>query len=95
MTAAKLDATNDQFVVDLTDAADSHKAWLGIVHFGLNTLLGNQKLFAEVIVREAQQMAERDPRANVKPSDFICQILDELKLKLEVAQTVAEGGERA
>jgi hypothetical protein len=82
---AKTDVSDEQFVIDLMDAAKTHKEWLGIVRFGLVPLLRNQRLFAEVIGREAERMAKRGTGGNVMPSDFIHEILSELNLKLEVA----------
>lgn len=49
----------ENFAINLTDSAKTHDDWLCIVRFGLKTLLEDQRLLIEVIVREAQRMHDR------------------------------------
>jgi hypothetical protein len=85
-TAQAMDTDMDNFVTALADQTPTHKDWLVLVRFGLGTLLENQPLFAEVIVREATRIAEQDIRATVVAGDFIASILRDLNLKLVVME---------
>ena len=73
----------ENFAVNLTAKCKTHDEWLSVVRFGLATLLENQRVFAEIIVSEAQRCAESVP--DHKPSDHIGSILCSLGLKLSVA----------
>lgn len=79
----------ETFAVTLTDSTKTHDEWLAVVRFGLSTLMENQSLLIEVIVREAQREAERFNKERVTglhlPSDEVASILLHLGLKLSLA----------
>lgn len=73
----------DNFAIELTDKTKSHEEWLAVVRFGLGTLLQDQHILIEVIVREAQREAAKHPHHVA--ADHAASILRELGLRLEVA----------
>ena len=79
----------ENFVVNLTDTCDTHEKWLSIMRFGLVTLLGQQRLLAELLVREAQRERERSAIPSHVVADhiakIIAKIIDELGLKFVLA----------
>lgn len=70
----------ENFIVDLTDAAKTHVEWLAIIRFGLATLSERQGLLAELIVRECARLSLES--SSKKPGDFAAQILAELDLQI-------------
>lgn len=78
-TMASIDT--EIFVIQLTDAAKSYEEWLSIMRFGLNTLLENQLLLMECILREATRQNER---SKIKTRVVVAearQIMEELGLR--------------
>lgn len=73
--------TEENFVIKLTDAAKSHEEWLSIVRFGLATLLENQLLLMECIVREACRERERSTLKTRVAADEARKIMEELGLR--------------
>jgi|GEM_PF-3018595 len=86
LTDAKTsDAEHENFAIKLTDQCQTHKEWLAIVRYGLATLLQNQPLLIEIIVREAVREIERGgvPGSHVA-ADEARRIFKELGLRFEV-----------
>lgn len=77
--ATEVDKEN--FAISLTDEAKTHDQWLCIVRYGLKTLLEDQQLLIEIIVREADRMRERAGLGHRKTSDDARVIMQELGLK--------------
>ena len=86
----KFDNDMENFAFDLTSKTNTHTEWLGVVRFGLGTLLENQKLLAEIICNEARQEAIRS-NASHDASDHIASILAELGLKFVINTEKANG----
>lgn len=76
----------DDFAVKLTDQCSSHKEWLGVVRFGLKTLIDDPQLLIEIITREACKEVVRSPCKTYVPSDFARTIMDELGLRFVVTE---------
>lgn len=74
--------TQENFAVELAASAKTHDQWIGIVNFGLRTLLEEPGLLAEIIVTEAIREAEKDP--HIKPADKVASILKELGLRITI-----------
>lgn len=66
----------------LTANCGSHEEWLAIVRYGLQTLLEDQEIFIELLMREAQKEADRKgddrPFAHI---EYAVEILAELGLR--------------
>jgi hypothetical protein len=73
---------DENFIINLFDAAKTHDEFLTIMRFGRHQLLQNQPLLAEILVRYAHRRAEEDGRDSVQGSDFIASLLKELGLKI-------------
>jgi hypothetical protein len=71
----------ENFAVKLTNDCETHEAWLAVVRYGLGTLLENQSLFIEIIVREAEKMTDMPG----KTSDRVRFIFEELGLRFVIA----------
>jgi len=86
MSASVEAVENENFAIQLTDQCKSHSEWLAVVRYGLGTLLENQPLLIEIIVREAQREIERGhlPSSHVV-ADEARRIFQELGLRFEVA----------
>jgi hypothetical protein len=82
----KLDNDAENFAVQLTDSCKSHEDWLAVIRYGLGTLMQNQLLFIEIIIREATRQVERKNIASLKVSDEARFIFNELKLKLVLVE---------
>lgn len=84
--------TNEQenFAIQLTNDCKTHEQWLAVVRFGLKTLLEDQTLLFEIIVREANRMHGRAGIAGRVVSDDARIIFDELGLRFYVQR--AKGG---
>ena len=50
---------SENFAITLTDKCKTHSEWLSVVRYGLASLLQNQPLLIEIIVREAVREIER------------------------------------
>jgi hypothetical protein len=61
---------------------ETHEKWLVLMRCCLPTFLDNQPFLMELIVMEAEKMAEGDIRKGIKASDTVRNILGELGLKL-------------
>jgi hypothetical protein len=79
------DAAN--FAVKMADACATHAEWLALVRFGLGTLLEDQALLIEIVVREADRAAKTSPIGRVA-GDVAPMIFAELGL----AVVRGEGG---
>jgi hypothetical protein len=81
------DEEYEDFAVTLTDQAKTHGEWLSIVKFGLPTLMQDQKLLMEIIVRRAQVVCDQNkkhvPHRVVADDAWV--IMDELGLKFDLA----------
>ena len=75
----------ENFAIKLTDQCSTHSEWLAVVRYGLATLLQNQPLLIEIIVREAVKEIERGavPGSHVA-ADEARRIFKELGLRFEV-----------
>jgi hypothetical protein len=74
---------DDNFAIELTDAAKTYDEWLSIVRFGLPTLIKDQNLLMEVIVRRAQILCDENKIhvGHRVVADDAAVILEELNLK--------------
>lgn len=75
---------DENFIIDLFESAESYEQWKSIMAFGMGTLIENQDLLIEVIVRQAAIMAKDIP--NHQASDQVAGILADLKLRLVVME---------
>lgn len=75
---------DENFAVKITDDAKGHEEWLAIMRFGLGTLLKNQPLLMELIVREAERESKKNVAGHHLPSDEARHIMLELRLHFEV-----------
>jgi len=77
------DYKREAFAIALTDAAKTHDEWLSIVKFGMPTLLRDQQLLMEIIVRRAEIVCEQNKKHAIHRvvADDARVILDELGLK--------------
>lgn len=75
----------ENFAIELTDKCRSHEEWLAVVRYGLKTLLDNQPLLIEIIVREAQREAERSGVGSHVAADHARRFLNELGVRFVVA----------
>lgn len=75
----------ENFAIKITDTCETHQEWLSLVRYGLYTLLQNQPLLIEIIVREAVREIERGhvPGSHVA-ADEARRIFQELGLRFEV-----------
>jgi len=71
----------EKFAAKLTDESPDHEAWLSIVRYGMGTLLENQPLLIEIIVREATKQNKA-----LQVAEGTRRIFEELGLRLEVCQ---------
>lgn len=67
----------------LNDIAPTHKDWLNLMRVYMDELTRNGELF-DYLKWEAERMHEREPK--ITALDHLHHILDELGLKLVVAQ---------
>ncbi len=78
----------ENFAIDLTDKCQTHEQWLTVMRFGLGTLLKNQPLLMECIVRESDREAHRFNKkcgaATHVPADHARTIMQELGLRFEM-----------
>ena len=77
----------ENFAIQLTDAAKTHEEWLSIVRFGMATLLENQLLLMECIVREACRQKDRSPVKSRVVADEARQIMEELGLRIGMSNS--------
>ena len=79
------DVDRENYAVKITDTCSTHQEWLALVRYGLGTLLQNQPLLIEIIVREAARELERGhiPGSHVV-ADEARRIFQELGLRFEV-----------
>jgi hypothetical protein len=79
------DSERENFAVTITDTCNTHQEWLAVVRYGLGSLLENQPLLIEIIVREAVREIERGhmPSSHVA-ADEARRIFQELGLRFEV-----------
>lgn len=75
---------NDAFAIHLTNQTKTHKEWLSVMRFGMNTLLEDEITLIECVVTEAMREKTRGdkPRNTQELPTIVWEILDELKLKL-------------
>jgi hypothetical protein len=85
----------ENFAIQLTDAAKTHEEWLSIVCFGMATLLENQLLLMECIVREASRQNERSKVKSRVVADEARQIMEELGLRICMSNSVNMRSENA
>jgi len=78
---------DENFAIKLTDTVKTHDEWLSIVRFGLLTLLENQTLLMEIIVRRAQILCDEHQKylSSRVVADDARVILEELGLKFSLA----------
>lgn len=70
----------------IESCAGDRNAWLRVVDYGLGTLLENQPLLIEMVIREATRMVDWSKAApGYVPVHEVRRIFTELRLKLEVA----------
>ena len=69
------------FGVHLLMQSKTHKEWLIIVRFGIDTFLGNQRLLFELIVREARRQKEGS-NSDIEIAEVAAVIFEELGLRL-------------
>ena len=79
----------ENFVITLTDACQTHAEWLAVMRFGLLSLLDNQPLLIECIIREAQREAAKCA-PSYQASDMARRIFEELNLRFEVTPAAGE-----
>jgi len=77
----------ENFAINLTDQCKTHDQWLTVVKFGMGTLLKDQHLLFEIIVREAEREAKRSGVDSHVAADHVASIMKELGLRLICADT--------
>ncbi len=75
-------AAREQFTIDLTDGCKDLDGWLATMRFGMGTLLQNQPLLIECVVRRAAVDAKTGPHHRV--ADEVRHLFGLLGLKLTV-----------
>jgi hypothetical protein len=85
MNANVTRADEENFVHGLAKAYTNHLDWLVLIRYGLKTLLDNQPFLMELIALEAERLAVEGGREHLKPSDCMRTILEELGLRLVIA----------
>jgi hypothetical protein len=80
----------ENFAIKLTDDCETHEAWLAVVGYGMGTLLANQPLLIEIIIREAMKQLERQNLTGRVCSDEARFIFEELGLRLEASDEVTQ-----
>jgi hypothetical protein len=76
----------EQFAIEITDKCKTHQEWVAVVNFGLATLLQNQTLLIEIIVREAMRQIDRKKATSFPIADEVSLIFAELGLHLSVTE---------
>lgn len=81
MSTNVTELNDEQFAVDLTDNTRDHAEWLAVMRYGLKTLLYNQPLLMELIVRESVRQRDRSGIESRVPADDARAIIEELGLR--------------